>query len=125
VEKYKLRIDAAIDDYNNLSKVDEKRARSTLVKRIRFLTGNTRLKNNKKNILVGIYYSNSQLTDTSKLCELDNYLSDKITSEIKTALLQKRLRKYGFQQGFETKRFSPFSTRDLSDIMKVWKTRTW
>lgn len=66
VEKYKLRIDAAIDDYNNLSKVDEKRARSTLVKRIRFLTGNTRLKNNKKNILVGIYYSNSQLTDTSK-----------------------------------------------------------
>ena len=125
VEKYKLRIDAAIDDYNNLSKVDEKRARSTLVKRIRFLTGNTRLKNNKKNVLVGIYYSNSQLTDTSKLCELDNYLSDKITSKITSPTLQNRLGKYGFQQGFETKIFSPFSARDLSGIMKVWKPRVW
>ena len=56
--KYKHRIDLAFNNYLNLSKIDEKEARKLLVKRLRFLTGNIRLKNNKKNILVGIYYSN-------------------------------------------------------------------
>ena len=79
IDKYRKRIKDAFDHYNNLSKVDEKAARRTLVKRIRFLTGNTRLTNNKKNILVGIYYSNNHLTELHQLNALDSYLNGQIT----------------------------------------------
>jgi len=125
VNKYRTRVDNAIAEYNSLSKIDEKKARSILVKRIRFLTGNTRLTNNKRNVLIGIYYSNSQLTDTSALVGLDLYLQTKIATEIHSASLQNRLMKYGFHQGYDTKRFSPFSTKDLSEIMRAWKPKVW
>jgi len=121
INKYKYRIDLAFDNYLNLSKIDEKEARKLLVKRLRFLTGNTRLKNNKKNILVGIYYSNCQLTEKEDLIKLDNYLRKKINSSIKLTKLQERLRKYNFKDGFEAKRFSPFKTHDFQKIMKIWK----
>ena len=91
------------------------------MKRLRFLTGNTRLKNNKKNILIGIYYSNCQLTEKEDLIRLDDYLRTKIDSLIKIIKLQRRLRKYNFKNGFETKRFSPFKTHEFQKIMKIWK----
>jgi hypothetical protein len=121
VKKYKLRIDTAIEAYNNFSKVDEKKARKLLVKRIRFLTCNTRLINNKRNILIGVFYSNSQLTYLGDLIGLDRYLAHKITTKITPVSLQKRLEKYKFEEGFITRRFTPFKPKDLSEIMKVWK----
>jgi len=121
IKKYMHRIDLAFDNYLNLSKFDEKEARKLLVKRLRFLTGNTRLKNNKKNILVGIYYSNCQLTEKEDLIRLDDYLRTKIDSLIKIIKLQRRLRKYNFKNGFEAKRFSPFKTHEFQKIMKIWK----
>jgi len=121
--KYKERIDQAISEYNNLSKVDAKGARKVFVKRIRFLTGNTRLANNKKNILVGIYYSNSHLTELNDLSGLDKYLRHKIETEISSFSLKNRLKKYRFKEGFETKRFSPFTPHDLTEIMKIWPSR--
>jgi AMMECR1 domain-containing protein len=88
---------------------------------LRFLTGNTRLKNNKKNILVGIYYSNCQLTEKKDLIKLDKYLRKKISTSIKLTKLKERLRKYNFEDGFEAKRFSPFKTHEFQEIMKIWK----
>lgn len=121
IRKYKNRIDLAFDNYSNLSKVDEKEARRLLVKRLRFLAGNTRLKNNKENILVGVYYSNCQLTEKDDLISLDDYLRTKINNTIKLGKLQERLKKYTFKEGFEAKRFSPFKTHELQKIMKIWK----
>ena len=121
IKKYKSRIDLTFESYSNLSKINEKEARKILVKRLRFLTGNTRLKNNKNNVLVGIYHSNSQLTEKDDLSSLDDYLRSKINSEIKIARLQERLKKYSFKNGFDTKRFSAFKTHDLQKIMKAWK----
>lgn len=121
VDKYKKRIDLAFAAYTNLSKVNEKKARKLLVKRIRFLTGNTRLMNNKRNILVGIYYSNSQLTEDNDLIALDKYLKNKIDTQIKLPQVQKRLQQYVFKQGYDEKRFSPFNTRELSEIMEIWE----
>ena len=120
IKKYKNRIDLAFDHYSNLSKINEKEARMLLVKRLRFLTGNTRLKNNKKNILVGIYYSNCQLTEITELVRSDDYLRTKINL-IQTTRLQERLKKYSFKIGFETRRFSPFKTYELQKIMQIWK----
>jgi len=124
LDKYQHRIDLIFDNYFNYSKVNEKKARKLLVKRVRFLTGNTRLLNNKRDVLVGIYFSNSLLTDISDLDVLDNYLNTKKNAMIKTPNLRQRLDKLTFREGFEQKRFSLFSTVELSKITKVWKNET-
>lgn len=121
VNRYRGRVKLAFDHYINYSKVNEKLARRILVKRIRFLTGNTRLANNKKNILVGIYYSNNHLTNRNQLDGLDNYLSWQISHRIGLSHLKTRLRKYTFIDGYEQHRFSPFTPTELLEIMEVWK----
>lgn len=121
-KRYKRRIDLILDSYLNFSKVDEKRARKILIKRIKFITGNTRLLNNKKNIIVGVYYSNNLLTDSSDFRGLDTYLTYKINAEIVSPIVRTRLSKYNFLDGFENKRFTPFTTNDLSKILEIWKS---
>lgn len=122
IDRYKHRIDLVLDSYSNFSKVNEKKARKLLVKRIKFLTGNTRLLNNKKNILVGVYYSNGLLTDSSEFVGLDSYLTHEIQTKILLPTIQTRLSKYKFLDGFVSKRFSPFTTNDLSDILEIWQS---
>ncbi len=120
IKKYKRRIDLAFNHYINLSRVNEKEARNILVKRIRFLTGNTRLKNNKENIMVGIYYSNSQLTEKNDFEKLDDFLRTRIDEKIDLPQLRKRLNRYNFKNSFETRRFSPFKAIEFQEITKIW-----
>jgi len=120
-DKYKQRIYLIFDDYFNLSKFDKKKAKKLLVKRVRFLTGNTRLKNNKKNILIGVYYSNRQITEREYLIRLDDCLRTEINSSITLTKLKERLKKYNFIDGFKTKRFSPFKTNEIQEIVKIWQ----
>ncbi len=82
-----------------------------------FLTGNTRLVNNKKNVVVGIYFSNSQLTETRQLVTLDNYLSSKLKSEH----ILIRTKKLSFESGFLEKKYHQFSSEELTQIVKAWK----
>jgi hypothetical protein len=121
INKYKTRIDLTLTSYYNFSKINEKKSRKLLVKRMRFLTGNTRLLNNKKNILVGIYYSNSLLTSITDLKDIDAYLDEQICKTISSPDLKHRLEKFSFSEGFQMKRYSPFTTRELSEIIDVWK----
>ena len=121
IDKYRSKIRLAFDHYVNYSKVDERNARRILVKRIRFLTGNTRLANNKKNILIGVYYSNSILSNYNQLMGVDSFLNWQINHRINSRSLKKRLNKYSFTNGFKSKHFSPFNTKELSEIMKIWK----
>lgn len=120
VEKYKNRIELSFDKYFSSSATNEKRARKILIKRVRFLTGNTRLLNNKKNVLVGVYFSNSLLNCSADLEALDKFLRDKI-STIPYSRLRKRLQKMSFVDGFNQKRFARFSVPDLTKIVEVWK----
>lgn len=121
IEKYKNRINLSIEHYLHLSKINEKEARQILVQRLRFLTGNTRLKNSKRNVLVGIYYSNCHLTENEDILSLDDYLRTKINGSITSSQLRARLSKYSFIDGFNLKRFSPFKTHELQKIIKAWK----
>lgn len=127
LEKLKKRTDATFEAYINLSRSNEKKARKMFLKRLRFLTGNTRLLNTKRNVLVGIYFSNSLLTpDYPDLLELDRYLRDKVTTLIKATTLKSRLDELfrtdnlSFQGGFKKRKFSQFTTNDLSEITKIW-----
>lgn len=122
IARYKHRIDLVINSYLSNAKINEKKARKLLVKRLKFLTGNTRLLNNKKNILVGVFYSNNLLSDSSDFKGLDRYLSHKIQSQISVVHLRQRLTKYKFEEGFASKRFSTFTTNELSEMLEIWKT---
>jgi hypothetical protein len=121
INKYKKRIDLTIASYLNFSKKNEKKARKLLIKRMRFLTGNTRLFNNKKNVLIGIYYSNSLLTNISDLADIDRYLEAQISNMVISPVLKHRLEKFRFSEGFNSKRYSPFTTGELSEIIDAWK----
>lgn len=120
LDKYKKRIDLTFESYLNFSKINEKKARKVFVKRIRFLTGNTRLLNDG-NVLAGIYFSNSFLNDISDLTFLDQYLTAKIEALIHLPQLKDRLKKFSYIRGFQERRFSPFSTMDLNKIIEIWK----
>lgn len=129
VRKYKSRIDLAINKYNSDSKYNEKKARKSLVNRLKFMTGNTRLLNVKKNVLVGIYFSNNSVTGLSDFTGLDRYLSHKINNyivpypnlDIDVPKLKTRLEKYSFEKGFSEKIFNTFSKTELEEITKLWK----
>ena len=123
LDRYKDRINRTFEAYHKKSGMPEKseqKARSLLEKRIRFLTGNTRLVNNKKNIVSGIFFSNSLLTQFNDLDCLDKCLTDRINS-LNNSRLKKRLKQYSFKKGFETKKYHKFSAHELYKIVQVWK----
>ncbi len=72
MDLYEKRIELSFDEYTKQNPT-EKVARKLLIDRLRFLTGNTRLSNNKDNALIGIYFTNNLLTDSLCLAELDDF----------------------------------------------------
>jgi hypothetical protein len=127
--KYKAKLDKSFEIYNTQSKYNEKKARKILVKRLRYLTENTRLLNVKKEIMIGIYFSNILLTKTSSLNGLDRYLEYKINTispyenltHLNIDRLKDRLRKFSFKEGFNEQKFCKFTTHDFKTILEPWK----
>jgi hypothetical protein len=133
-KKYIKKIRLAFKDYAKNSKYNEKKARKLLVWRIRFLTENTRLLNAKKDILIGINFSNPLLNRDGDLKLLDKMLSYHIDmlncyprlnknygGHIDINKLRRRLRKFSFEKGFKEKRFCKFSRKQLEETIKIWK----
>jgi hypothetical protein len=123
INRYRQRIDLTFSAYDKKSqrpKKSEKIARALLEKRVRFLTGNTRLVNNKKNVVSGVFFSNSLLTELNDLGDLDIYLASKISS-LTNPRLRNRLSKHSFKSGFQTRKYYKFSAHDLCKIVEVWK----
>ena len=130
LNKYKSRIKNAVDAYNVDSIYNEKEARNLLFSRLKFLTGNFHLNNNKRNVKSGIYYSNEMLSlnsiPFSSLKILDLELSKAIhlikpppkIGINKNNLIHHILRNYSFKKGFLEKekhfytfRLSPRETK--------------
>lgn len=122
IAKYKSRIDKTIGAYLFDSWKSEKKARKIFVKRIRFLTSNIRLVNNKKNVSVGIYFSNSLVTSTASINYIENYYKGKITaSALPTNLKNRIVPKYSFLDGFNMKKMTNFKTSELVMVVSLWK----
>lgn len=119
-KRYRERIDLACNEYLYKSRFNEKRERKIFVKRMKFLTGNTRLLNNKNNALVGSYFSNSKVNDMREFKRLDAYLQCKTAAKFPRALVN-RLDELSFESGFENKTFHNFTVKDLTKIVAVWK----
>lgn len=120
VLKYKKRMNAAFEDYWKHCSTDSRRAYRDLVARIKFLTGNTRLLNSKSRAATGLYYNNSVVNDLSSFVLLDKLLKTRV-AKIRRARLRKRLKDYKFTDGFETRRFHNFNSRELQMIVKAWR----
>lgn len=120
IKKYESRLSKSFTAYHKTSKFNEQKARKLLIKRIRFLTSNTRLLNNKKNTVVGVYFSNSLLDCSTNFTGLDNYLKGEI-SKISPDALKTRLSKLSFIEGFSQQRYARFTSAELEKITRVWK----
>lgn len=120
--RYKIKIIKALKSFCTESFSNEKKARKLLVKRMRFLTGNTKLVNNKKNVATGVYFTNSLVNDTRDFKELDEFFKRRISiSKFPQSLKTKLETKFSFEKGFSPTMFSKFTSLDLQNIMKVWK----
>lgn len=78
------------------------------------------ISNNKDNALVGSYFSNSLISDSSSLNPLDVCL-DRQINNIRSEKLKRRLKQMTFQSGWNEKRFYTFSPKELQEIVKAWK----
>ncbi|MCB0538080.1 MAG: RNA-directed DNA polymerase [Bacteroidetes bacterium] len=124
MNKYKDRIINAIQEFNSHCRFDSRGARRILIHRLNFLTGNTRLENNKANVLVGIYYTNSLLSEPfDDLVALDNFLANEVDAHITNTDLQRRLKLFSFKKGFEERKYVNFSSKTkrvtLDEILKT------
>ncbi|ERJ57146.1 antiviral reverse transcriptase Drt3a [Sphingobacterium paucimobilis] len=122
IKNYRLKIDKLFRLYakSSRSKGDKK----LLVNGIRFLTGNTRLINNKSNVLIGVYYSNTLLTNSGIWNELDKYVQNKFTSVQADKLFEYVKNKgYSFKIGFESKKFVAFKPLQMKRILTIWKDK--
>jgi hypothetical protein len=121
INRYKERIESSFHEYKKQNPT-EKVARKLLIDRLRFLTGNMRLSNNKDNALIGIYFTNNLLTDSLCLAKLDDFLRAKINeTSILSERVKNRLLKMTFQSGWNQKRFHHFSINEIQEIVRVWK----
>lgn len=119
LDKYKGRITKSLQEFNHQRKFDSRGARRILIHRLNFLTGNTRLENNKADILVGIYYTNNLLSEPLEdLTELDVFLYSQIDASITDIGLRNRLKQFSFKKGFEERKFVNFDSKTKRVTLK-------
>ena len=119
--RYAKRLLRAFTMYQQQAKGNEKQARKIFVKRIKFLMSNTRLANNKRNVITGIYYTNSLVNTNKDFHVLDRYFTKLITQFALPAALANRLSpKNSFVKGFNPTCISKFNGIELNNIVKSW-----
>ena len=119
-KRLRARVDESFSQYDKERVKTSKKAYDSLLLRMRFLTGNTRLYNSKSKAFVGVYFSNKFITDTADLRGLDNYFIQKI-NQLSDKKLKNRLTKLSFKKGYQDQIFRKFTIKDLSNISKAWK----
>ncbi|NER16583.1 antiviral reverse transcriptase Drt3a [Spongiivirga citrea] len=108
ISKYKTKIKSAFDDFQKKRIRNEKNAFKLLRARIEFLTSNTRLRNNKANVLIGVYYSNPFINNSYTLKILDSYLKWHKNHGGLSIKQKNQLDKLNFENGYDTKKFVLF-----------------
>ena len=94
--------------------------RSLLLDRLRFLTANTRLSHNKRNALVGIYFSNPHLTDLKSLTGLDRYLHHRASQSALPPGLDQKIAALSFEDGFNQRTIHRWSMQRMKRLKGAW-----
>jgi len=120
-KRYGERLSKAFTLYVKQAKGNEKQARKLFVKRIKFLMSNTRLVNNKRNVITGIYYTNSLVNTNADFKVLDRYFAKLIIKfALPVALANRISLKNSFVTGFNPTSVSKFNAIELDTMMKSW-----
>ncbi len=132
VNKIKKRLELALIEYNKkrkkhtvyrdnkiIQRLFDKQHEDLFIRRIKFLTSNTKLYNSKQRTAVGIFFSNRLITTDVSLKQCDLFLS-KILKKASNRVVRK-IKGYTFEEGFKSKKFINFTTQELEEITKVWK----
>ncbi|HSD08176.1 antiviral reverse transcriptase Drt3a [Flavobacterium sp.] len=98
---------AASTEYNN------RKTFKLLEARLNFLCCNTKLRNSKNRVFVGIYYSNIFLNNFNALERLDNHLINCIDGLEVEDKLKDKLRKNNFNIGFRLRKFILFPLNNM------------
>lgn len=117
-KRMRLRLERAFDAYS--SSTSPARG-DLLIKRVRFLTRNVRLSNNKRNALTGIYFSNSQLdTPSRQLQALDRRLSALTKQRVSEPGIFQLIHQESFAGGFVSKRFLVLTPEEMTRVTAIW-----
>jgi len=120
-QRYEDRLKKAFELYTKQARLNEKQARKLFVKRIKFLMSNTRLVNNKRNVITGIYYTNSLISTIDDFQDLDLCFDNFIGSFALPAKLAVRIKSSNsFVSGFNPTNISKFNAVELNKIMNRW-----
>lgn len=105
---------------------------NTLLNRIQFLTGNYSIKKSSEGteLRAGIYFNYSQISDLSKLDELNIYyrkllfckngsLGRKLRGRLTTMQIS-QLNKFCFKAGFNNKTYTAFKFEEMDKIVSCW-----
>ncbi|MFI2564151.1 antiviral reverse transcriptase Drt3a [Paenarthrobacter sp. NPDC018779] len=119
-KRYRERIESSFAAHGGVK--GDASADRILIDRMRFLAGNTRLSNNKRQALVGIYFSNSLLsTPSSRILALDVCYKKVLASAALPPSLHAEMSAISFAEGFKHRKYSVFSPKRLQQIVRVWK----
>lgn len=140
IDRYKKRLKEMVEAYNNDSIYNEKQARKLLFERLKFLTGNFHLNNNKRCVKAGVYYSNEMLKlntiQYKSLIKIDKELSKSIKFLTpppkiginKTNLIKHIIKNFSFKKGFLEKEKNfysfTFSQKEMNFYFKKFKRAT-
>lgn len=105
IDKYFKKIKLSFQHFKKKKKHNRKNAFKLLIARISYLTSNTKLRNNKDKVFVGIYYSNPFLNNDVSLQKLQTRLKWYISRAGLTTEEKRILLKYSFAEGFKRKIF--------------------
>lgn len=126
-DRIKFRISQSFRLYERHRHTNAKSAYRLLIKRIKFLTSNTRLSNSKGNAFVGVYFSNINVNCYRRLKALDMLLAHNI-NKIQSISLREKLTNLSFEKGHREKTFSRFNRRfranqkdEFSQIVEAWR----
>lgn len=105
INKFFEKIKLTFQYFNNKKKHSRKYAFKLLSARIRYLTSNTKLRNNKDKVFVGIYYSNPFLNSDTSLEILQKRLKWYIARAGLNTQEKKSIEAFSFIKGFNEKSF--------------------
>lgn len=103
--KYFDRIKLSFENFSKKKHHNRKKEFKLLSARIKYLTSNTKLRNNKDKVFVGIYYSNPFLNSDESLKELQEELEENINQAELTDGEKQKIEKFSFIEGFKKRTF--------------------
>ena len=105
IKKYFDRIKLSFKSFSKKKHHNRKREFKLLSARIKYLTSNTKLRNNKERVFVGIYYSNPFLNSDKSLEKMEKRLNWYIARAKLTNKEKQEIKAYSFIDGFKKKTF--------------------